>query len=349
MYICSNYTAPIWKGNEMLHESFMPIESNCIKMLYDIDEIISVMNAEQTVTYEQGKDYILKDKMLYIPDGSAIRIMPWSEYNPQEGIENKYAKNGFECSLGGYLSFAEGNEFHKVQYEISYKHSDKWSGFKPEYNENKLLKTKKMLADHKPITIGFLGDSITVGANSSKLTDIEPFAPIWPEMTVERLAEVTGCEINYVNKAVGGTASAWGNENVLEFFSGNIPDLFVIAFGMNDASGKVDDFIFRDNCKSIADKILKLNPECELIFVSTTLPNPIAKTFVGNHANHESLLAELADSYGAIADIARVTSMHKKLMERKNYYDMTGNNINHPNDFLARIYAQTLLQCIIKL
>ena len=349
MYICGEYTVPIWKGDTILHESFMPVNSDCVKMLYDIDEIISVMNAEQTITYEYGKDYILRDKMLYIPDGSAIRIMPWEEYNPTEGTENNYAKSGFQCSLGGYLKFAEGTEFHKIQYDISYKHSDIWNGFIPSCNPDKLPKTKQLLSAGKPFTFGFLGDSITVGWNSSGITGIAPFAPIWCEMIVEQLAEKYGCDIKYVNKAVGGTASGWGNDNVIEFFKDDIPDVFVIAFGMNDASGKVNELVFRDNCKSIADKILTLNPDCEIIFVSTTMPNQIASQFVGNHELHEGLLAEVTASYGNAADLACITSMHKQLLTRKNFHDMTGNNINHPNDFLARVYTQTVLQCFYEL
>ena len=58
------------------------------------------------------------------------------------------------------------------------------------------------------------------------------------------------------------------------------------------------------------------------------------------------LLAGLAAEYGSAAELARITSMHQTLLKRKHFYDMTGNNINHPNDFLARIYAQTLLAVI---
>ena len=40
-----------------------------------------------------------------------------------------------------------------------------------------------------------------------------------------------------------------------------------------------------------------------------------------------------------------VTSVHAALLERKSYRDMTGNNVNHPNDFLSRIYAQVAFSC----
>ena len=41
--------------------------------------------------------------------------------------------------------------------------------------------------------------------------------------------------------------------------------------------------------------------------------------------------------------VADMWSMHGYLLKHKTYWDMTGNHVNHPNDFLVRIYAQTLL------
>ena len=38
-----------------------------------------------------------------------------------------------------------------------------------------------------------------------------------------------------------------------------------------------------------------------------------------------------------------MTELHRILLSRKAYHHMTGNNINHPSDFLARLYAQGLL------
>jgi len=42
-----------------------------------------------------------------------------------------------------------------------------------------------------------------------------------------------------------------------------------------------------------------------------------------------------------------MTTLHGNLLTRKRYCDMTGNNVNHPNDFLARAYAQNLWQTVI--
>lgn len=44
--------------------------------------------------------------------------------------------------------------------------------------------------------------------------------------------------------------------------------------------------------------------------------------------------------------IADVRSAHKALLSKKKYIDMTGNNVNHPNQFLIRVYAQTILNLL---
>lgn len=339
MYNCERYTKPIWEDEIIYHESFMPIRERKVVLAYKIDEVISVMNAVGNEIYTEGKDYEVKDGKLIIPEGSAIKVMPYSDYNISED-------NGFKCVNGGFLLFGEGSFFHRMQYEITYKHSDVWTGYVPCANPEKLPRTKSRLKNGEPFTLGFLGDSITVGANSSKLARISPNAPIWCEMIAERLTEVSGCEIEYINKAVGGTVSGWGNENVSELFKGTKPDLFVTAFGMNDATCKIPNETFIANIEAITEKVLKLNPECEFVFVSTTMPNPLAETFTGAHDSQEAILTELAGKYGSKADTARVTTIHKELLKKKRYHDMTGNNINHPNDFLARVYAQTVLEIL---
>ena len=46
--------------------------------------------------------------------------------------------------------------------------------------------------------------------------------------------------------------------------------------------------------------------------------------------------------------VADLTQMHADLLlAGKRYRDMTGNNINHPNDYLIRVYAQVILKTLI--
>ena len=61
-------------------------------------------------------------------------------------------------------------------------------------------------------------------------------------------------------------------------------------------------------------------------------------------------LLDLAAEYraaGVDCAVSCMTSTSEAVLTRKDFHDYSGNNINHPNDFFARIYAQTLLQCVI--
>jgi len=39
--------------------------------------------------------------------------------------------------------------------------------------------------------------------------------------------------------------------------------------------------------------------------------------------------------------------LHKEILETKDFISTSGNNINHPNDWLARIYAANILCTLI--
>jgi hypothetical protein len=45
--------------------------------------------------------------------------------------------------------------------------------------------------------------------------------------------------------------------------------------------------------------------------------------------------------------LADLTSIWGELLKRKSFYDLTGNGVNHPNDFGHCVYAETLLALLI--
>ncbi len=75
------------------------------------------------------------------------------------------------------------------------------------------------------------------------------------------------------------------------------------------------------------------------------LPNPKSSYAQLQGLFHIGMVEELQTEGVAVAN---VTAVHESLLTRKRYADMTGNNINHPNDYMARVYAQTLLTTVDK-
>ena len=61
----------------------------------------------------------------------------------------------------------------------------------------------------------------------------------------------------------------------------------------------------------------------------------------------EKMLLGLEEKYPFTA-VANLTQLHRDILATgKRYRDMTGNNINHPNDFIARAYAQVILKTLV--
>lgn len=158
--------------------------------------------------------------------------------------------------------------------------------------------------------------------------------------------------ITYINPAVGG----WNTQNGLDNYDTYVKpfieqygcDLFVLAFGMNDAGG---DRSVATTQKKILQKVLEQSTEASLLVVSTMVPNPDATNgWYGSQVNQEKYLESMVSNLqkdGVSCAVACMGSTSRAILKHKNFRDYTGNNINHPNDFFCRVYAQCLLQTLI--
>lgn len=118
------------------------------------------------------------------------------------------------------------------------------------------------------------------------------------------------------------------------------PDLVVLGFGMNDAWVKGDEEAKK--MASIMATVKAKNPNCEFIVVSTFVANPTIGWDVYQGTHYEGY--KTLETTGVVTmDMHR---LHEYLLQSKYYQDMTGNNINHPNDWLARMYAMQLLSLV---
>ena len=127
---------------------------------------------------------------------------------------------------------------------------------------------------------------------------------------------------------------------------GDASDFVLIAFGMNDSmpasaySAKTEEMV-----KAIHSAL----PNAAVMLVPPMEPNPEAKGFAKGmlFSEYERALYALADKFRADGfpriGCANVNTMHAAVLGRKRYRDMTGNNINHCNDFSARIYRDAIL------
>lgn len=338
------YMSPLWLGDIVYNETLMFVEDeNGIvppaPLLYTPDEILSVRSFDLALEYEQGIDYTVQNGCIVLTENS--RIFKWShnDYYPTAAIPG----GTFEKTGGGFIAFGEGNTFFKTQVAVTYRHTDPWQGIVPRNIGGRLQKSREKLTNGEALTVVYYGDSIATGANSSNMQ--APFAPIWTTLVTKTLAEnFSNPNIIEVNTAVGGTNAEWGAKNAKELVAAYKPDLVVIAFGMNDAHTSNTKYTY--NIAKIICAARKANKNAEFILVSPMQANKEVKGFYGNQYKFECVLRQFECFDKGIA-VAPVWRMHTYILEKKRYYDMTGNNVNHPNDFLARVYAQTVAALLI--
>jgi len=85
-------------------------------------------------------------------------------------------------------------------------------------------------------------------------------------------------------------------------------------------------------------------PDVEIIWIASMLGN---KEWI--HTPREMFSKyrdELAKLTGPKAALADLTSVWQELLENKHDLDLTGNGLNHPNDFGHRLYAQAILELL---
>ncbi|MBE7065412.1 MAG: hypothetical protein E7384_06340 [Ruminococcaceae bacterium] len=338
-YDLDKYTQPYWESDIIYNESVMPLENSdgsvpAVSLMYNIKEIVSVKSSDFTKIYFEGKDYVVENGMLKILPTGSIDTIDYSFMYPSSSSTSTQPD-----SAHGYMYFAEGSVFHEMQLAVTYVKSGTWTGAVPEQKSDLLPKTMAKLEAGESLNVVLLGDSISVGANSTEFVNAAPYSANWYKMVTDSLTKEYGSKISFTNLSVGGMDSAWGVTQAATAASCK-PDLIIIGFGMNDGSASVSTSAYKSNIKSIIDTVKASNPDCEVILLSTMLSNP---DWTAGH-NQASYLPVLESFEGTGCAVADITTPHSYLLTRKRFVDMTGNNVNHPNDFIVRLYAQVVLE-----
>ena len=95
----------------------------------------------------------------------------------------------------------------------------------------------------------------------------------------------------------------------------------------------------------VVEAVRQAAPDTEFILIATMLGNRDWTTL--HHElfpQYRDALAELCRDGVVLADM---TSVWEEFLKQKQDWDLTGNGVNHPNDFGHRIYAQVLSALLI--
>lgn len=298
------------------------------------------------VFFVEGRDYVV--------DRTARRVtlvqhgtVPFVQQSELRVPANRAASFLRSKDVAGQALFlSEDGFFNREQVTISYRHRrDRWPGTTPKFAPSGLPRTIARLRSTNPVKIMLVGDSISEGYNASAHLKMVPMRPPYADQVVAGLRAAYHNDVTLTNRAHAGWKSSQGLAQVTnESLDDARPDLIVIAFGMNDAA-EVSAIDFAKNVAAIMAAFQRKNPYSEYILVSPMLPNP-NWAFVSDQRYVEYRNAlRVMQKRGVI--VADMTSLWTAILGRKSFYDVTGNGVNHPNDFGHSLYAQTILAMLV--
>jgi acyl-CoA thioesterase-1 len=342
---------PFWRAGE-IHEPMFFIqdlgkERPTCKLLFTPTKILSVRSATRETSFEPNKDFTvdMAAATISLPAASKIAFKTQDQLYPlMTSNTPKIGRQAGDRTRG--IFFGEGAVYHNLQVEVTYRiQPGQWKGLVPEYAGQSLPKTIAKLRNKQPLSLMLCGDSISAGGNASGVVKAPPGCPAFGQLVALALEHHFGSKVTFTNHAVGGWTSANGLKQAKEQKIGKTkPDLVIIAFGMNDVFAR-NAAAYQANIRTIIDTVRADAPDAEFILVASMLGNAEWGMPMEQFPLYRDALEKLCGHGIVLADM---TSMWDALLKRKSFYDLTGNGVNHPNDFGHMVYAQSLLALLIE-
>ena len=340
---------PFWRSETMEGESVLFIKESAAcqpkaALWFVPTKILSVSSSSGEIVYTEGRDYAWEPgrREMTLPAGSRIPFKTPQDLRRPAGSQ-PYRLTHRDGN--GEILFGGGHEYHDMQTLVTYAHQPgAWTGPAPSFVADRLPLVIGKLRAKQPVTIALLGDSISTGCNASGWAGAAPFQPAYQDLLVLNLEAAYGARVSLKNFAVSGTDTGWGLSVIGKVIDVR-PDLVILAFGMNDAGGRPP-AQYQANIQAMIDAVRKVRPPCEFILVATMLGNkdwPILRQEL--FPQYRDALARLSGPGVALADM---TSVWADMLKHKRDWDITGNGVNHPNDFGHRLYAQVLSALLIR-
>lgn len=318
------YMKPIWTGDTVLNESVLLLSEKGAepagKLLFKPSRIVTVRDTTLHKTYLEGKDFSVEGQTIIALKGSTIPTMSDAEI-PKEQFP--------WADLAGRHVF------------VTYTHADKWSGPVPGYQGDSIPLTMQKLKGGKPLTVVAYGDSITLGINVSGYRNVPPYMPTWASLFTRQLGiRYRNDKVKLFNTGLGGMTTWWAVDNARDVVASLKPDLVLIAFGMNDF-WSLTPAEFRKNIETTMATIRAKRPKVEFILIASMKFDPAYTndpTYVGNLAGYATELRAMSGPGVAVFDM---TALSDTLYQIKGQKGLATDPM-HPDDFLARWYAQGL-------
>lgn len=303
----------------------------------------ALVSSSREIKFEPGRDFVWQagSREITLTADSRIPFKTPAELYPAPNSPNSYrSKRGSES----WMFYGPGRIFHDAQCSATYASDDDWKA--PAVTaapDAQLGKLRARLAAKHPVKMVMFGDSISTEADASALSKAAPNQPGYPTLVAQALEKQSGAKVTLANLSKGGMDAVWGVKQVAALIAEK-PDVLLVAFGMNDASGRRTPEDFAKTIRDIYEPVRAANPECDVILVSPMTANSEwIHSAPETYPLYNAALAKLTGDHVALAD---VTTTWTAIAARKNYLSLSGNGLNHPNDYGHRIYADVVLKTI---
>ncbi len=346
---------PYWMGNVIYNEQLMIVEKDGVvegHLLYEPERILSVRDWSLENEYTEGVDYVVSGSTITLPEGSSIPVFR-DEWSRGENVPEEYpegnAGTGYQM-IGDdqTVMYTETGLIWRNYIHVSYVYDpEDVDRTKVKAFEDELYGLTQMIENKQTVNMVVFGDSISEGHSSSELWSHAPYQPPYAKLVAEGLREFGGVEVNFSNLSVGGKDSNWAADDLqIADLVALDPDFLILAFGTNDTMNDLAGNRYRANIEKIIDAVKMANSECQILLIAPFPSNEKVKS-----AQCHELICQRLQEIAAESDYLDIgyVSMYEGCLEMlkvKNYYELAGNNANHPNDFIHRFYAMNILSAI---
>jgi Glycosyl hydrolases family 43/GDSL-like Lipase/Acylhydrolase family len=323
------YMRPFWKSDTIYNETVLMYSESGMpamgKLLFKPDHIISVKSYDLSREYKKGIDYTIHDNSI---------------------IKSKHSDMSYRTDSSFDHSDLAWYNLQSQWIVVTYTHHDKWTGPLPVYKGDKLPLLMAKLKSKLPVKIIGYGMSITRGQDVSSYVNRPPFMPTYLDLFARQLREnYHHDKIELLNAGLPGALVSWGASYAEKYINPVHPDLVIIDFGMNDFWRYTPDE-YKGFIQTIINKVKNENPKTEFLLISNMdfdpsyiLDSDKYKSFyTSNMKGYNKVLQQLETTGVTNLDM---TTLSDSIYFRKKAKDCISNPL-HPNDYLARWYAQSL-------
>ena len=234
----------------------------------------------------------------------------------------------------------------------------------------KIKQKQADLYSRAPITLAFLGDSVTQGCFDCY--EIEPNrieTEFYPERAYGELVKrilhklYPSVPINLVNAGISGSSARGGLDRLERDVLSHSPDLVVVCFGLNDSNnGKKGLKTFYDQLTTIFQKVKESGAECIFMTPNTmnlTVSPKITVKCIKKLAEDfsERMKSGLMDEYVQTAKQAATDAgvtlcdcyaLWKRMAESGvNVTELLANKLNHPDREMHFLFAYELVKTML--